>query len=328
MIRVLGVTATALGLLFGGYWWAGSAAIGRGAAAVLDDLAAQGWTVRHDPIDTAGFPARFDLVLTGLDLRDPGDSFGWLMPELHLLTPSYWPTSVLARLPDSQTLILPDQRIAVSSSHLQVTLAVQARTSLPLQAITAAVGPLRLSSDLGWEASLNTASVSFHSVGGRTDQFDLTIHAQSLALPDQILDLINPDRHLPETIRAMTVAASLTFDRPLDRFAGQSDAPRLTSLTIRKIDIVWGDLGLEATGTLDIDASGQSRGEIIVAVTNWQRLIAMVVSAGLLAPGAAPTWERGLATLARDDGGLEVPITVRDGFMSLGPIPLGPAPRF
>ena len=81
MIRVLGVTATALGLLFGGYWWAGSAAIGRGAAAVLDDLAAQGWTVRHDPIDTAGFPARFDLVLTGLDLRDPGDSFGWLMPR-------------------------------------------------------------------------------------------------------------------------------------------------------------------------------------------------------------------------------------------------------
>lgn len=317
-----------LGLLFGGYWLAGSTALDRGVAGLAQSLRDDGWTVQISGIDTPGFPARFDLDLTGLELRDPTGSFGWLAPGLQLSAASYLPTSVQAALPGEQTLILPDQRITVNSTDLLANLRVQARPSLPLQNISVTSGPLRLTSDLGWQTTATLALVTLHDPVGAADQFDLTLRVTGLVPPAAVMDLMNADRLLPAEVEKVVVNAALGFDRPLDRFAGQPDPARLTSVDLREAAMVWGDVGLTAAGTLQIDSAGSPEGDIVVTATNWQKLVAMAVSARMLAPGAAPTWERGLAALAQPDGSLRAPIRFQAGFMSLGPIPLGPAPRF
>ena len=62
----------------------------------------------------------------------------------------------------------------------------------------------------------------------------------------------------------------------------------------------------------------------------WRRLLEMAVATGLVAEPLAPTFERGLALLAALSGPpdtIDAPLTFARGQISLGPIPLGPAPK-
>jgi hypothetical protein len=56
-------------------------------------------------------------------------------------------------------------------------------------------------------------------------------------------------------------------------------------------------------------------------------MIGMAVSAGLLDQEIANTVQNMGSLLAGGSAELSVPITFQNGLMSLGPIPLGPAPR-
>jgi hypothetical protein len=68
---------------------------------------------------------------------------------------------------------------------------------------------------------------------------------------------------------------------------------------------------------------------VTVDVTNWNRLPAVLVAAGLVTPEVAPTVARGMQALAaqtEDPTVLSLTLTLADGRMSFGPFPLGPAP--
>jgi hypothetical protein len=62
----------------------------------------------------------------------------------------------------------------------------------------------------------------------------------------------------------------------------------------------------------------------------WRRLLEMAVGTGLIAEVIHPTLERALELMAGLNGPpdtLDAPLTFQSGFVSFGPIPLGPAPR-
>jgi len=55
----------------------------------------------------------------------------------------------------------------------------------------------------------------------------------------------------------------------------------------------------------------------------------ILVASGKVRPQLAPTVETMLEGLAKQTGDpevLKIPLTMQDGWMSLGPLPLGPAP--
>jgi hypothetical protein len=327
-MRFLTGLVVSLGVLFCGYWLAGSTAVDRGAVGLFDNLRDQGWTVTYDQITTTGFPTRFDTQVTGLALTDPTGQFGWRGPSLQLFAPSYWPTTLTAILPDDQILTLLDQQLNLHSIGPSASVSVAPRASLPLEQVTAYTGPLRIISDLGWEVSLISSMAVLQASDTNPASYDLQVNGTGLALPATIIAQLDPNGQLPATVDQLQLDLGLTLDRPLDRFAGDGGGPQLVGLTLRNAQITWGDISLSATGTLTIDPTGAPQGKITVTGTNWRQMIAMAVSAGLLAPGAAPTWERGAAALAQGSDQIEAPISFQNGFMSLGPIPLGPAPRF
>jgi hypothetical protein len=127
----------------------------------------------------------------------------------------------------------------------------------------------------------------------------------------------------------VTVDAELGFSAPLDRHAGRTQ-PRLVMLDLQGAALDWGDLRIAASGQLVPDAAGYAEGRIAISVENWRLGLAVAVAAGWIRPEVAPTWERALAILAQTGtrGVLEVPLTLRKGRASLGPLPIGPAPRF
>lgn len=327
-MRFLTGLLTASGLLFGGYWLAGSTAVDRGFAGLIDSLRNQGWAISYGQINTAGFPARFDTQLVDINLTDPTGSFGWQSPSLQVFAPSYWPTTITAILPESQIVTLPDQRLTLRSTDLRTAISVKANTTLPLKGISAETGPTRIISDQGWDLALDGITAAFRATDTDPAGYDLLIQGTRLALPAALISQLDPGGHLPAAVDQLKLDLGLTLDRPLDRFAAVGTAPQLQSLTLRNASVTWGNVILSAAGTLTIDLTGRPVGEIIVTGTNWRQLFAMAVGLGLLKPEVAPTWERGFAALAQGSDQIKAPIRFQNGFMSLGPIPLGPAPRF
>ena len=76
------------------------------------------------------------------------------------------------------------------------------------------------------------------------------------------------------------------------------------------------------------DANGLAEGRIDLRLTGWRELVPVLVAAQLVTPEVAPTVARALEVMAKNGTAevLEVPLVLADGWMRLGPIPLGPAP--
>ena len=84
-----------------------------------------------------------------------------------------------------------------------------------------------------------------------------------------------------------------------------------------------------AKGQIEPDADGFASGRVEIEVTNWQRLIPLLIVTGAVKPEVAPTVENMMAAMAKQGGTpdvLKLPLTLASGRMSLGPLPLGPAP--
>lgn len=326
------IAVIAAGLLYSGYWAAGTAAVGTGIVGYFDGLRQQGWDVSYDRIENRGFPARFDLTLIKPDLRSADGTVGWQAPFVQIDAASYLPTAVNIALPDSQTLTLPDQQLTISSTGLQAKASVAAQTALPLDAITAYGGDIQVQSDAGWQMSLALMTVVFRAVEPGGPDYAVLATMTDLGPPAALIGLIDPEATLPSVIELLQLDATIRFDRPLDRFAGDTlgdiAGPAVRILDLRQARIVWGDIEISASGALTIDPTGSATGLITITAQNWRQMIEMAVNAGLLAPGAAPTWDAMGSAMAQRSDQLTAPIRFDNGLMSIGPIPLGPAPQF
>ena len=79
------------------------------------------------------------------------------------------------------------------------------------------------------------------------------------------------------------------------------------------------------------DAEGVPEGRIEVEAREWRALLAAARAGGAIRPEVASALEAGLgliAAISSSDGSLSAPLRFSGGGMFLGPIPLGPAPRF
>ena len=75
---------------------------------------------------------------------------------------------------------------------------------------------------------------------------------------------------------------------------------------------------------------GLAEGEIAIKVAGWRRLPVVLGALGIVDPQMAPGLERALEVMAESSADPEVLLLVlkcTGGRMSLGPFPLGPAPR-
>jgi hypothetical protein len=106
--------------------------------------------------------------------------------------------------------------------------------------------------------------------------------------------------------------------------------PQVEAIRIGDLRATWGNLDLRAAGEVTVDAEGVPTGEIVVKATNWREMLTIAEATGVVPSGLVPTIERGLSLLARLSGPpetLDAPLSFRNGLVTFGPVPLGPAPR-
>jgi hypothetical protein len=328
-MRILLVLVLAGATLWGGYWFAGSRALERSAAAFLAGPGS-GLRASHAGLSVSGFPNRFDLTATDIALTDAGGTAGWQAPFLQIFALSYRPNHVIAVWPNEQSITLPGERIAVASTRMEASLVVEPGTDLALDRTAFVARGLALTGASGWSAALAEARVALRQTVGRANHYDLGMALAGFAPDPALRARLDPAGQHPATVEVVSADIELGLDRPLDRHAmgGRPPQPRLIEL--REARAVWGGMEVRGSGRLDIGADGTPEGRIVLRARDWRAMLGIAVAAGSVTPRVAPTWEGLLAQMDAADGvegWLELPLVFRRGRMSLGPLPLGPAPR-
>jgi len=95
------------------------------------------------------------------------------------------------------------------------------------------------------------------------------------------------------------------------------------SLELRRFKLTWGEVDIEADGTLALDEALRPIGALTARVRGHAHLIDAATATGQMRERDAKTAKSVLDILAKAGGGvLSVPLTLQDGLVSLGPIPV------
>ncbi|MCV2869505.1 DUF2125 domain-containing protein [Defluviimonas sp. WL0002] len=319
MRKLLSLTVV-LAALYGGYWFVGSRAVLSGVESALTQLRAQG-QVNYASVGLVGFPSRFDLTVEAPEVR--GRDIRWTAPFLQVFALSYRPNQIIAVWPNEQSLTVAGQRIELKAEDMRASALFGTETKLPLDHAQMVVKAPSLAAS-GWFAKAREARVASQATeeDGRT-------HRIGVDVMDTDLTGLETGADVPATIDRAYLDATLSFDRPIDRFAGETP-PRLSRAEISSARIIWGPMRIEAEGTVEVTASGTPEGKLTVKLTEWRQMLAGARTLGLLSSVDASNLERmfeGVARNSADPDSVSLPFDLRQGMVYLGPFPLGPAPR-
>ncbi|MGR3342418.1 MAG: DUF2125 domain-containing protein [Paracoccaceae bacterium] len=329
-MRILIIVVIAACVLWGGYWFVGSRAVQSGLTTWLSGQPGNGWIAEYSSLKTRGFPNRFDTTITDLELVDQRSGAAWRAPNLKILALSYRPNHIIAIWPDQQSITLPGEQIFVTSEHMVASIAFEPGTSLTLDRSSFVLDNLAFVSSRNWAAKIATARLATRQTDGAQFAHDIAIEASGVQPPAVLLAQLDPAGVQPAVFDTLKFDVTIGFDAQWDRNSLQQEQPQVIALELKIMQAIWGELDLLAAGELAFDTRGVPSGRIAIKATNWREMLAIGIATGAVSQGISLTLERALQLLADtsdDPDILEVPLSFQDGFMSFGPIPLGPAPR-
>ncbi|OYX42226.1 MAG: hypothetical protein B7Z02_13015 [Rhodobacterales bacterium 32-67-9] len=327
-MRIVLWFVAAVAAIYGGYWVVGSRALMSGAEAALAEMRTAG-LADYGTISLAGFPSRFDVTVSEPQLTSADGTVAWSAPEVRVHALSYKPHHIIAALPGRQTVRLGRETIDVTSDELTGSAVFGLDPALPLDHAQAVGRQVDLVSDSGWGFATEEARAAIRE-GADPLTHEIGVELTGLTLSGLPAEMITAGGALPDRGERFYLDARLGLDAPLDRFAPTARV-RIRAADIRALALDWGPVKLAGKGALTIGADGTPEGRLDLSVENWRAALKLVTALGLVRTETAPTVERALESLALLGGNAErlsMPLVFRAGRMSLGPVPLGPAPRF
>jgi hypothetical protein len=320
-----------LAALWSGYWFIGKTAKHEVIAAWLEDRRADGWTADYTEFKVVGFPNRFDSRFTDLDLYAPLSGLGWRAPAFSILALSYQPNHIIAEFAPSQVVTTRVEEIQVRSDEMLASVVFEPDTELAVDRIRLSTVNLALAGDTGWRMAADSLLLATRQSGTAPFAHDIVFDAARVVPTEAFRVGLDPKGRLPSEIARAYVDLTLGFAAPWDRVAIETGAPEVTKIEVRAFSITWGDLVLDAAGDLDVAVSGVVSGDLRLKLKNWREVLRLLVTGGVLGERLAGTIESGLGLWnsgAENPDDIEVPLTLDGGVMSIGPVTIGPAPRF
>lgn len=302
-----------LGVLFTLYWFGGHHLFSNG---LRDWLAAQeraGRTAQVQALQTGGFPLEFGADARGVLISDPATGWGWMAEGAQVSVPAWWPFGVDATVTGRQVIDTPAGQIDLLAEGMAGHVGLNA-TLAPVSGWLAS-GPIHAASGQG-VLRADDLRIAGDRTGGRTHR--VTADAGGLAVESGDVRLADGRLHLIADVTLAEVADGLA-----DAVAVPVDGLRIEAAELR-----MGDMAVQVTGDLVSDGRGFAAGDLTLRMENWPAALQLAVDTGLMPAGQARTLEGGFRMLARGGDALDVPLTLEGGMIRLGPLPVGPAPRF
>lgn len=317
-------------VLWGLYWAIAGFGLQRGIARWFETQAAQGWQADYADLTLDGFPTRHVTTLTSPALADPQTGAAWRADWLRLENPAIWPGQMQIFFPETvQRFSYFDQNVTLQADAMLADLHIWPGSALEM-------GQMVLTSD-DW--IVNGADGPVMSADSLTlsmvqddppETYVVTVEAKDFAPGDGLRRATASDYRLPRSFETLQMDMSVRFDRPWDRAALEDRRPQPRQIDLRLAEMHWGALHLKAAGSVSVDANGVPTGDVSIKAENWRDMLTMAASAGVIPQSAVSPAERVLGVLAGMGGHpntLDVKLGLKDGYVSFGPLPLGPAPR-
>jgi hypothetical protein len=323
-VKILVVVAVIWGL-----WWAvATSALKGGIAAWMDARSTSGLQIEAGEIVRAGFPLRIastvaDVSVTGSNTL--GRSV-LQMPRIGLSTPIYWPGEITLQLPDSPiTLSTPADQFALMSEGFDATLRLHPGPSLQLDFLSAASARVTVDHQDGLGRVLGIEKLDAHIRQSATPvAYDIGFTAAGVELGPILTSSFDLPSTWPPELGPVFADMQVIFDRPWDRTARQGIPPQPRLITVETISASYAGAEISVGGVLNVDAAGILSGSLRLQLKNWHNLFDLAEAS----PQGVPQWVRPvqnmLGFISQDQ--VEQIITIEQGQMRMGFIPLGLAP--
>ncbi|MBD0865664.1 MAG: DUF2125 domain-containing protein [Rhodobacteraceae bacterium] len=327
VIRILLGIAVVWSLYWFGVGYAARLGISQWFAARTDE----GWQAEFSGISTTGYPVALITTLAHPVLAAPQTGISWRADTLTFDSPAAWPGAVSLRFADTpQQLSYLNQTITLTTADMVADLRLKPGPALELHRLALTVGPWRFDQ---MDVPLLSGDDLILAVEQQEspEVYTIEVSSRDFAPGDLARRALPGTDRWPQGFAALQIQATMRFDRIWDRRALEAERPQLRGIQLRIAEAQWGDLRILAEdGDFMVDSAGLPTGTITVKVDNWQQMLDIVEASGELPVGLRDSAERSLRLLAGLGGDLntlDVQLNFANGYMSLGPIPLGPAPR-
>lgn len=289
---------------------------------------AQGWTVAHGAPVGGGWPLAVeltlpDLSLSGLERQIPG-GMAWSGERVTLRMAALQPGLATASVSGAQHLRLG------ANAPLDYTaerFVLSAPLENPPRAAALDAGGLRFAD--GASIGLLQGQIDVPP-GGAARLLRLT--AEAIAFPPPPA----PQPPLGGHIASATIEAALTGALPPAATDPAAAAAAWQAsggeLTVRRLALGWGPLGVSGGGAVSLDAALQPAATANLHLVGFDAALQALATAHAIAPNAARAAGAVLALLATQPQGggapaVDVPLTLKDRTLSMGRIPLAKLPQ-
>ncbi len=320
-----------LAVLWGGLWYGLAAVTRAGIDRWAEMRRSEGWQIETGALRQSGFPLEVRTKIEGLTMQNDQARFASQIPLINLKTRLIKPLSPEMQFP-AQTIVMgtPQAQVELAIDYANATAALSPGLMLELKRTNLLVGPWRMSGPKGPVISALDTYIELTQNSANDRVYHLHLGVGALRPGPALRDaLVLPD-DLPETFDAFLAEMTVEFDRPLDRSSRPGDRPQPRRIHLRRANAQWGAIDLAAEAALKIDANGIPEGKLSLRANNWKEMLDLAQAVTALSPAIRRQVENTLGIVARmkgDEATLNVEITFDRGRMSMGLIPLGPAPR-
>lgn len=330
----LAVAASLLLLLLAsaviGYWFWARQALETGIAKWRAEQIERGYDVSYQGPHFGGFPFALSVTFHEPKVTTPQE-LTWRGPTIHGEAKLWDPFTIDLRFPGAhrlrlpeeldrrtidistdaargQVVLQPDGQVETASVDLEALLLRGPQTeTVSLQRLTARLGPLR------------------RGEGETLDEVDLVGEARFLDLPEGKGGLLGDQ--VARLSLDSTLVGGIPSGKPEEALPAWRDSGG--RWRFHRLIALWGPLDLQAEGRLTLDEALRPAGLFEADLKGAERIVDRLIDNGQIKPEAALAAQLALAAMGRTDGEtgervLSAPISLRQGLVYLGPIPLFP----
>ena len=289
-----------------------------------------GWIAEYDSLDVHGFPNRYDTHISGLRLADTASGWAWEAPEFDIRTLSYQPNHLILEFPETHQLRTPKESFEISHNNLRGSVVFEPGSDFELNRSTFT------GKNIAWKSEgqrpEDTITIAGLALSTRKSPEALQSHDISLQIADANLGksvLTSLTGQSSTEVESIKFEATAGFRGVWDGPSLARSGPDLRDLDIDTLEIVFSDMRLRAVGALKVDRDGYPSGALNVRAENWQDIVSLASTNGILPSDLVAPVTSGLelvASLSGSRDNLDFTLNFSDRRTFLGPFPLGPAP--
>jgi len=338
LLGAVGASALALVVAAIAYWFVAAQALREGLDRWAEARRAEGYEIRYGTPAIGGFPIRLRLIVADPSITTPADKsdagWNWRGTSLQVETRLWNMRSVTFSLPGRHEFTRP------GLTHPIVARADPAVGWVAIghdgRITEANLDCVKLEVDLGERPGRVTAGHTVLSVRPRPRQADPHEPLPPLEATIALRDLLLPpnfDGPLGRHVPLASTDISVNYKLPAGASRGELARWRDDGGTFEVLDIKlrWGPLNLKGSGTVTIDEAMRPLGAATVEIRGFNETLDELIKAGVVQKQLGLLAQAMLNVLAKPAKGggppvLSVPLTVQDGFLSLGPARLLPVP--